>query len=257
MFRAFLDESGTHENSPVIIVAGYVARPPAWRKFEAKWQRTLHPIKVFHSNECNGFHCEWEGWSKPDRDAKVKKLLPIVRDIDGVGLAIGVVLKDVNEALSQRPDLLPYWGNPYESCFHWWIGLMLKLMQERGNREPLAVVHEQNQYADEANRAFKWHQKHNDPHGQLVSFSFGAKEKFVPLQAADILAYEANRRLQNIEGTPRKPFDVLMRENTEPLIRFYDKENLGPLIAMLDMARLYDEAERMEKLAPALVRRPT
>jgi hypothetical protein len=170
-------------------------------------------------------------------------------------LAIGIVLKDVEEALNARPDLRPYWGSPYESCFHWWLGIMLEQMRIRGNYEPLAIVHEQNQFGEEAARAFKWMKEENDPHGQLISFSYGTKEQFVPLQAADILAYEVNKRLQNIEGNPRKSFDVLMREEYEPLIRFYDKENLGPLIEMLDMARLYEEAERQEKLGPAFLRR--
>jgi len=103
-------------------------------------------------------------------------------------------------------------------------------------------------------RAFKWMQENNDPYGQLVSFSFGSKKKFVPLQAADILAYEVFKRLQNIEGNPRKSFDVLMREDTEPLIRFYDKENLGPLISVLEMFRALDVAEA---LAPAFARQRT
>src|SRR5258708_4041248 len=82
VFQAFLDESGTHEGSPVITVAGYVAQRPAWNRFTQKWRRTLSPIKVFHSSECNGFHGEWKGWTKEDRDAKVKQLLPLLPSID-------------------------------------------------------------------------------------------------------------------------------------------------------------------------------
>src|SRR5258708_23489556 len=104
VFRAFLDESGTHDGSPVLTVAGYVARPPAWRKWVPKWQHTLKPIEVFHSTECNRRSGEWAGWSQEDRNAKVKTLLPLVSGMDGVGLAICIVLKDVEEALSGRPD---------------------------------------------------------------------------------------------------------------------------------------------------------
>jgi len=43
-----------------------------------------------------------------------------------------------------------------------------------------------------------------------------------------------------------------MRENTEPLIRFYDKENLGPLISALKMFRALDVADA---LAPGFVKR--
>lgn len=237
-----------------MVVAGYVARRSAWNDFSKKWQRALAPIKVFHSNECNGRHGEWDGWSKEDRDEKVKSLLPLLPGIKGVGLAVGIVLKDVEQALQAHPHLKPYWGNPYEACFHWWLSIILEQMHKRQSYEPLAIVHEENQYGDEARSAFNYIKKTFDPHDQLVGFSFGAKNKYVPLQAADILAYEVNKRLQNIEGNPRKSFDVLMRENFEPLIRFYDKQNLGPLISALEMSRTLDEAEA---LAPAFVRRPT
>jgi hypothetical protein len=252
VFRAFLDESGTHAGSPVITVAEYVARPTVWRRFVPKWQRTLRPIKVFHSTDCNGFRREWEGWTRPDRDAHVAKLLPLLRNIEGVGLVIGMVLRDVEEAFSTRPYLRPYLGNPYEACLQWWLTILLQEMQKRGTREPVAVVHEENQYGGEAHRAFNWVKENNDPYGQLISFSFGAKYKFVPLQAADILAYDVGKRLLNIDGRPRKSFEALMREETDPLIKFYDKQNLGPLISMLEIGKFLVESE---VLAPAFVRR--
>lgn len=252
MFRAFLDESGTHDGSPVITVAGYVARRHGWNRFTQKWRRTLSPIKVFHSSECNGFHGEWKGWTKEDRDEKVKQLLPLLPSIEGVGLAIGIVQRDLEEALTARPHLLAYWPSSYEACCQWWISTMLQRMQERGNRDRLAIVHEENQYGTEARSAYNYVREHHDPYGQLASFSFGQKQDCVPLQAADILAYEIHKRLQNIEGNPRKSFDVLMKEEFEPEIRFYDKQNLGPLTSTLEMFRALDVAEA---LAPAFVKR--
>lgn len=252
VFRAFLDESGTHDGSPVITVAGYVARPKAWREFVPRWNRTLKPIAVFHSSECNGFHGEWNGWAREARDAKVKQLLSLLPSINGVGLAVGIVQRDLKEALNVRPHLQPYWPSSYEACCQWWISIMLQRMQERGNREPLAIVHEENQYGNEAHSAYTYVRENHDHFGQLISFSFGKKSDFVPLQAADILAYEIHKRLQDIEGNPRKSFEVMMKEEFEPEIRFYDKENLGPLISTLEMFRALDVAET---LAPAFVRR--
>jgi hypothetical protein len=41
-----MDESGTHDRSPVVIVAAYVARPRAWREWTKRWNGTKRPIKV-------------------------------------------------------------------------------------------------------------------------------------------------------------------------------------------------------------------
>jgi hypothetical protein len=255
VFRAFLDESGTHDGSPVLTVAGYLARPAAWRKWVPTWRRTLSPIKVFHSTDCNGFHREWEGWSREDRDAKVAQLLPLIPDPDLAGLAIGVVVRDLEKALEERPHLRPYWdGDVYGACLQWWIHSLIDLMNRRGAREPVAIVHEQNDFAAQAMRAFNYVKAHHDPHNLLVSFSFGSKDQFVPLQAADILAYDVGKKLLNIDGKPRRSFEALMPDGREAWIRFYDKKNLGYFLSALEMAKFLDESEA---LAPAFVRRRT
>lgn len=256
VFRAYLDESGTHADSPAIAVAGYVARRSAWNRFVPKWRRTLSPIKVFHSTDCNGFYGEWKGWERAARDAKVARLLPLLPAIDGFGVAIGVVLRDVEEVLSVRPHLRRYWGNGYRACIQWCISRIRDRLHEAGRvSEPLAIVHERNQYKADAEEAYEWIKENDDESGQFISFSFGSKEKYVPLQAADILAYEVHKRLQNIEAKPRKSFEALMSEETEPRIYFYDKHNFGELIAALEMLSAYHEAETWEKVAPECLRK--
>lgn len=231
-----------------------MARPKAWRDFVPKWKRALQPIKVFHSTDCNGFHGEWAGWSKENRDAKVAQLLPLIPTLDGAGLAIGMVVRDLQGELEKRPHLQRYWdGDNYGACLQWWIHSIVELMTKRGVREPLAIVHEQNQFAAQALRAFTYVKENHDPNDLLLSFSFGSKAEFVPLQAADILAYDVGKRLTNIAGKPRKSFEALTPEGFEPWIRFYDKENLGYFLSALEMAKFLVESEA---LAPAWKPRP-
>jgi hypothetical protein len=255
VFRAFLDESGTHDESPVITVAGYVARPGKWREFVPKWERVLRPsgIKVFHSVDCNAFRKEFEGWDRERRDALVRRLLPLLPGIEGVGLAIGIVLRDLDELLKEREYLREYLGSPYQACLQWWLQSLIGEMQKKNNREPVAVVHEENQYAKEAKAAYDWVRQRHDTYRQLVSFSFGAKQEFVPLQAADILAYDVGKRLSNLAGKPRKSYEALTPPGFEPWIRFYHKKNLPFLLSNLEIARTLTE---WEGIAPAF-RRPS
>jgi hypothetical protein len=53
MFRAFFDESGTHKESPVMVIAGYVSKLSLWTQFEREWKEVLseYNIKVFHMTD--------------------------------------------------------------------------------------------------------------------------------------------------------------------------------------------------------------
>jgi hypothetical protein len=37
----YIDESGTHDGSPVLIMAGWVGRFGQWASFDPKWERLL------------------------------------------------------------------------------------------------------------------------------------------------------------------------------------------------------------------------
>jgi hypothetical protein len=49
VLRVYLDESGVHDGSPIVTVAGYIGRPKEWRAWTSRWVRTLRPIKVYHA----------------------------------------------------------------------------------------------------------------------------------------------------------------------------------------------------------------
>ena len=51
--RAYGDESGTHENPPYCLVAGWIGSPRQWRLFEDSWNEVLHEYSIseFHSTD--------------------------------------------------------------------------------------------------------------------------------------------------------------------------------------------------------------
>lgn len=53
VIKAFLDESGMHENAPVVCVAAYAADHERWKGFEIHWRKVLDNagIQYFHANE--------------------------------------------------------------------------------------------------------------------------------------------------------------------------------------------------------------
>lgn len=258
VFRIFMDESGTHDTSPVAVVAGYMARPTQWKHFTRRWKRVLTPsgIEVSHSADCNGFHGEFAGWDRADRDALVAKLLAIIPDERRMGVAAGIVLRDYDEALRGKEHLKALLGTPYEACFHWCLGIFLAEHRKYGSTEPIAVIHEENQFETEARRAYNYLRETYQP-SPLISLTFGSKREFVPLQSADILAYDVGKFLLKQDGKPRRSFEVLTQEGRGPRIRFYDKENMPALVSQMEAWHAATDDERQALFSAYLEGQPS
>jgi hypothetical protein len=74
---AYLDESGTHSESPVLIMGGIVGRLEQWADYDRKWDRLRknHGFTCFHSKELKNGNGEFRNWS----DFSKQKL---IRDLD-------------------------------------------------------------------------------------------------------------------------------------------------------------------------------
>jgi hypothetical protein len=98
MIKVALDESGVHDDSPVVTVAAYVAAPPQWRDWTKRWNVAKRPIKVFHAVDCANLAGEFRGWTPEQRDPLVIRLLDVMRESD----IPGVVLAHASTGASRR-----------------------------------------------------------------------------------------------------------------------------------------------------------
>jgi len=78
VIKVYMDESGTHDGSPVVTVAAYYAKPKVWRDFTKDWNTRKRPIKIFHAVDCQNLENEFSGWKPKRRDEFVKQLLPVI-----------------------------------------------------------------------------------------------------------------------------------------------------------------------------------
>ena len=149
--RVFMDESGTHDGSPVVTVGSYVATPKQWRLWTKDWNAAKAPIKVFHASDCEKLVEEFDGWDEGPRNEFVAKLLPVLPRHKLTGLVVGINLNDYNAAMKGRDDLRQLLGTPYTACFHWTVSEIL--LAHPGNRR-IAFFHETNNFKGEALKAF-------------------------------------------------------------------------------------------------------
>lgn len=234
VLKVFMDESNTHDGASCIAVSAYMARPKTWRAWAKDWNRVKKPIKIFHSVDCANFRGEFEGWDKNRRDPYVAGLLPVIANHPIAGLVVAIQMDDLRAALKGREHLMDLFATPYGACFHWAIATIMQLAVERGNRERIAFVHETNGYKREAFEAFEWVKGHFSRGGTQMTLAFGDKADYVPLQAADVLAYEGAKFLKEPTKESRKAWVALDPEKRKVFARRYGKDNMPYLIDVLE-----------------------
>ena len=233
MLKTFMDETGIHDDSEMVAVAGYISRPKIWRDWTKAWNLAKRPIKVFHAADCANFHGEFEGWNKERRDPYVAQLLPVIRTHELAGIVIGIRLDHLTRGMKDHPELLEMFGTPYTACFQWAISIIMDIAKKHGKGERMAFVHEVNDYKGECFKAFEYVKKYLNPRAILMTLAFGTKADYPPLQAADVLAYEGGKFLKNPTGAPRRAWTALDPDKTRIIARRYAKDNMAELISLL------------------------
>jgi hypothetical protein len=206
LIQVFFDESGTHEPSEVIISGVAWAAEETWRRWTFDWQVQKQPIKVYHAVDCHNRDGEFAGWGRAKRDGYVKGLLPVVARHEIEGRIAGFHRQVLEREMRSRPDVRHWMGDPYLTAFAFALRRTWDVLAARGHRE-IMFVHEVNEYREAIREHFEL-QKRKHPNS-LAMLRFGGKADFVPLQCADILAYEGNHQLRAPEKGLRRPLLAL------------------------------------------------
>ncbi len=222
----------------------YVGRPAVWRDWTKDWSRAKKPIKVNHAVDCANRKEEFEGWSRPRRDAYVAKILPVLARHKIMGVAVGIHMDAFRREMASHPELQEMFGEPYAACFQWAVQTLLEMLDESGGRDQrVAFFHECNNYQKEAEAAFAYVKTLKVVDPRPISLTFGDKSEYVLLQAADILAYETNHLMRNPDKPDRlswkamNPGADLDPEKSRIRVRQYGENQMGDLISRLTAYR--------------------
>jgi hypothetical protein len=92
MLVGYFDDSGTHDDSEVIVMAGFVGPEEQWKKFDKAWADKLSeplagkpPLKRFHMVRCMQGDGEFSGYSDAERDAVIHDFRQIILDAKLIG----------------------------------------------------------------------------------------------------------------------------------------------------------------------------
>lgn len=236
MLKAYMDESGTDEASPVLTVGTYIGRPAAWADWAKKWRAAKKPIKVYHAVDAANLRGEFSALSNSDVGALFAKLAPIIADSSLAGMVVGIHMGEYRKAIAAHPTLSDIFPSPYSACFQWTVQTILNWGLVSDSRERIAFAHETNSFMGEATEAFAWVKEKGNPGQVPITLSFGGKSDYMPLQTADIIAYEGNKRMRD-PGKPERRAWTALNPDKNIAAFHYGKDEMPSLIAMLAKVR--------------------
>ena len=200
MFGAYFDESGTGTQSPMMAVAGFVARSSVWTDvFEPAWRAILdrEGVSYFHMTDFENYRGEYTGWERDRHERFIKDLITVIRTAQpyGVGMTLDLVAFRELESELRAVDV----RKPYHLCAQWCVALLLIVPEEL---KPVAWMFEEGAEGTGDLKAGleQLSARLPEPFPRISPLAFGKKQEHLPLQAADLLAYEIRKQDQRTHG---------------------------------------------------------
>lgn len=201
LYTAYLDDSGTHRDSQVVAVAGFVTDVVAWERFSEEWGDALDQagIESFHMADFENRQGPFKEWAEDERRENLNRFLTIIKKhtVDGSSVGWAVPKKNFDSIFSEKAKKIcgDAYGLAAIGCFRsigkvaadprldGWVEFVIESGTQ--GRDALQWIHR------EGRKDPEWMDNN-----RIISLAFRDKRLYLPLQAADILAYELYKKLQ-------------------------------------------------------------
>jgi hypothetical protein len=200
---ACVDESGTHEDSSITVVAGIVGYAGQWTKFEKKWARMLKEANLTHFHARDAMHRsgECKGWSEDRRDDLFSQTDRLMSQFAIFQFIASLSTSDydrIYKVRGIRPKGMDCPDSKYGMCIRYALSVIPMIASEKfGDRNPIVnlVLESGHRNAGDVVRIFHQFKKDETPlHNKILgTLSFAYKKECYGIQAADALAYGGYR----------------------------------------------------------------
>ena len=239
ILKAFIDDSGSGGDSPWFVLGGYVGTAEAWDKFDHHWRAVLDgppKLEYFKASQAESLRPDgqWAGISKNERNQRIDSLIKVIGNHALRSIYVRLKQQDYNEVI--KPYVPDAWDNAYYYLFIGSIAAFTSVEKHVGANQPIEFFFDrQNALEKPSNRLYSM--VGNQLFGnRVVDVHYEDEKLFLPLQAADLLAWQLRRRFSMTDEPkrphfenallcpPEKPFEYLLtRKHLEEMGEFMDQ----------------------------------
>jgi hypothetical protein len=241
MFTAYFDASGAPDQLAVV-VAGFVSSAELWVEWEAEWRAKLraYGLECFHNKELSE-------WPETKRADLISELCRIIRSYACFKTGIAVVNRHISEVFTEAES--KEWKINAYAVAGRTAAREMRLWSLRGSGVMPELVYERGDAGQDRLRHLLVSQGYPEPF-------FRPKKEFtdrksgvilqgaIPLQAADLLAYQICWRLREFLKTGKKP-------DSERLCS--DLENIPGDYGTVEHDRLLLQKDALEQQDPDIL----
>ena len=211
--RAYCDESYNHR---IYTVSGYMATGEEWTRLQTAWANALEDeqvpfaknssFRVFHSADFEGGYGVFSTLTREARDKIQRRFAEIINETKLYGFASAIVMEHYNEVVNRIKAARKSFWSPYFLAFQHGIEMAALAIEHLPHHEAIDFIFDRNEQlgGKEGGRA---HQLYNSMLRsttlpfiyRLGNIVFADKARMLPLQAADYLAYENFRFLNEVK----------------------------------------------------------
>lgn len=240
IFQCYFDESGKFKDHQVISLCGLCAPASRVQEFEEEWKQLLRSSGINSLSMKRALrrtrrlsNCIDEQTAQ-ERTEVLKPFASCIRKYFEIGVAIAVDVEAYHKLSVAAKKKVGGSDDPFYMAFLCAVMAPSKRLREEDHVS--ITCDDDQETAWNCYKAYRAVKKHESLlHNRLVALTFANDEKFVPLQAADMLAslvrLEARRRFRReyYEWVPL--FDELTRQSSIPsdikwVLGFFGKEKL-------------------------------
>jgi hypothetical protein len=202
MLRAYFDDTGTHTTSDVVLWSGIFGNQYQWEYFEMLWGAKLKdpspgkpPLKRFHMTDCQAGVGEFLGWSRTATDFLVHELGQIILKCGLYSDGAAISRKDWDDLVTG--NLRTALGDAEGYSLRMAFVRALNWAREKGCESKIAFIFDRRKEREgEGERIFQLFQRYAKIESSgvtPVSIAFSDSYSVLPLQGADMIAWEQYR----------------------------------------------------------------
>jgi hypothetical protein len=224
MLSAYFDDSGTHPTSEIVVLAGAIGTHYQWQYLSDLWAEKLAkpspgkpPLERFHMAPCQAADGEFAGWSRTATDYLVHELTNIILRCGVWCYGCAVPRKDWDELVTGR--LRVAMGDSEGTCARACYVAVQKVAAEHVWDNEVAFIFDNRPHRFEENK--KIFEVFQSEIFRKSSLSFESNQKVLPLQAADLIAWQVYQYSHSLKtGINEKTESTFDRERK----RLFDSE---------------------------------